>query len=73
MLRVRLQTGKKHQIRVHLAQRAVPIVNDPVYAKDKPQGRLMLAAVALTIAHPRTCKTMSFKIDPPQEMTLDAG
>jgi 23S rRNA-/tRNA-specific pseudouridylate synthase len=73
VLRVRLQTGKKHQIRVHLTERGVPIVNDPVYSKQKPDGRLMLAAISLTIVHPRTCRPMTFKIDPPQEMSIKAG
>jgi len=49
LLRVKLETGKKHQIRVHLAERGVPIVNDPMYGRDKPAGRLMLIAAELTI------------------------
>jgi 23S rRNA pseudouridine1911/1915/1917 synthase len=70
VLRVRLQTGKKHQIRVHLAERGTPILHDPLYSNSKPNGRLMLAAVALSIVHPRTCKTMSFLIDPPPQMEI---
>lgn len=65
LLRVRLQTGKKHQIRVQLAKRGVPIVNDPVYGEAKPAGRLMLAAVELGITHPRTGKRVTFSIDQP--------
>lgn len=68
LVRVKLQTGKKHQIRVQLAQRGVPIANDPVYNSAKPAGRLMLAAVELGIDHPRTGKRMTFKVDPPSEM-----
>jgi 23S rRNA pseudouridine1911/1915/1917 synthase len=70
MLRVKLQTGKKHQIRVHLSERGVPIVNDPIYNDQKPQGRLMLAACELSFNHPRSGKRMTFKIDPPAEFTL---
>ena len=60
LLRITLHTGRKHQIRVHLAERGVPVVNDPVYGKEKPNGPLMLAAVELEIAHPRTGKRMCF-------------
>jgi 23S rRNA pseudouridine1911/1915/1917 synthase len=34
LLRVKLHTGRKHQIRVHLSERGVPIVGDPVYGKQ---------------------------------------
>jgi 23S rRNA pseudouridine1911/1915/1917 synthase len=65
LLRVKLETGKKHQIRVHLSERGVPIVNDPVYCDQKPQGRLMLIAAELTIEHPRTGKRMTFRMELP--------
>lgn len=71
LLRVRLQTGKKHQIRVQLAHRGTPIVNDRVYSDKKPQGRLMLAAIELAIDHPRTGKRMKFTVDPPKEFRLE--
>jgi tRNA pseudouridine32 synthase/23S rRNA pseudouridine746 synthase/23S rRNA pseudouridine1911/1915/1917 synthase len=61
LLRVRLLTGKKHQIRVQLSERGVPIVNDPVYGKQKPTGPLMLVAAELTIEHPRTGDRLTFK------------
>jgi RluA family pseudouridine synthase len=61
LLRVKLETGKKHQIRVHLSERGVPIVNDPMYGDGKPNGRLMLIAAELTIEHPRSGRRMSFR------------
>lgn len=71
LLRVKLETGKKHQIRVHLAERGVPIVNDPMYGNQKPGGRLMLVATELTIEHPRSGRRMTFRIDPPEEIRDD--
>lgn len=68
MLRVTLETGKKHQIRVHLSERGHAILNDPVYAKEKPSGQLMLCAIELQFDHPRTGKRMKFVIDLPREM-----
>jgi 23S rRNA pseudouridine1911/1915/1917 synthase len=71
LLRVRLETGKKHQIRVHLSERGVPIINDPLYAKPKPAGRLLLAAVQLKLVHPSKGNPLNFRIDPPPEFILD--
>jgi 23S rRNA pseudouridine1911/1915/1917 synthase len=70
LLRVRLQTGKKHQIRAHLSERGVPIVNDPVYADQKPSGRLMLAAVELCLNHPRSGSRMTFQAAGPAEFAV---
>jgi 23S rRNA pseudouridine1911/1915/1917 synthase len=70
LLRVTLHTGRKHQIRAHLSERGMPIVNDPMYspAMTKPGGRLMLAATKLALSHPRTGKRMKFEIPMPAEM-----
>lgn len=59
-VRVKLRTGRKHQIRVHLSERGWPIVGDAVYGKPRETGALMLRAVRLVIAHPRTGKRMTF-------------
>lgn len=68
LVRVRLETGKKHQIRVHLSERGVPIVNDPMYGKQKSEGTMMLVAVKLSIEHPVTHEPLTFEVDPPTEM-----
>ena len=52
MLVVTLETGRKHQIRSHLASRGRPIVGDRLYG-GAPAGRLMLTAVRLELLHPR--------------------
>ncbi|MDQ2872619.1 MAG: RluA family pseudouridine synthase [Candidatus Eremiobacteraeota bacterium] len=68
----RLETGRTHQIRVHMAALGFPIVNDPVYGKTDP--RLPLAGQALhawklAFTHPRTGQELTFEIDPPTEYT----
>ena len=69
LLRVILHTGRKHQIRVHLSDRGCPIVNDPVYGKEKkPIGRLMLDATSLALTHPRTGKRMAFEHPIPTDL-----
>ncbi|HYO11221.1 MAG TPA: RluA family pseudouridine synthase [Tepidisphaeraceae bacterium] len=63
-VRVRLQTGRKHQIRVHFSERGWPIVGDTVYGKKRsrklPPVKLMLRAVRLSLEHPRTGERMTF-------------
>ena len=56
-LHCRLETGRTHQIRVHLAWRSHPIVGDTVYGHKKPELGLdsqCLHARELTFVHPRT-------------------
>jgi len=56
LLRVRLQTGRTHQIRVHLAAIDLPVSGDPVYgiAGDLGLERQFLHAARLAFAHPFT-------------------
>lgn len=56
-LQCRLETGRTHQIRVHLAWRSHPILGDMVYGRKKPELGLSsqcLHARELTFLHPRT-------------------
>ena len=63
---VRLETGRKHQIRVHLAELGFPILGDPVYGnKRSPLRRLALHGMKLTFKHPFTHKVMEFASPPP--------
>jgi len=53
LLRVALETGRMHQIRVHLAAIDLPVVGDPVYGVPEPAlGRQFLHAAALAFPHP---------------------
>lgn len=67
-LRCRLETGRTHQIRVHLAWRSHPIVGDSVYGHKKPELGLnsqCLHAAALDFIHPRTGKPVHVECELP--------
>ena len=54
LLQLQLETGRTHQIRVHLSQAGCPILGDDLYGDGKASAdRLMLHAEALEITHPR--------------------
>ena len=69
-LRCRLETGRTHQIRVHLAYLGHPILGDTVYGPKKPvpglQGQC-LHAVGLRFLHPRTGETVELRCPLPEE------
>jgi 23S rRNA pseudouridine1911/1915/1917 synthase len=86
--RVRLETGRTHQIRVHLAYVGYPIVGDPVYGgrRKLPAGatkelvqalenfhRQALHAARLTFTHPKSGKRLSFDAPLPADMTILLG
>ncbi len=69
-LQFTLETGRTHQIRVHMAALGYPIVNDPVYGKSEPRFALpgqALHAWKLAFRHPRTREDLSFEVPPPPE------
>ena len=65
-----LETGRTHQIRVHMAYINHPVVNDPVYGykhlDDKNFGQ-MLHAKEIGFEHPVTHEFMDFKVEPPED------
>lgn len=77
LVRCVLETGRTHQIRVHMAYRGHPLLGDSVYGGGKTQFEAAnkslisgqcLHAKELTLTHPKTGKTMHFECELPEEM-----
>ena len=65
-----LETGRTHQIRVHMSYIKHPVVNDPVYGyskMDDAEFGQMLHAKEIGFVHPVTKEFMDFKVDPPKK------
>ncbi|MGL5363763.1 MAG: pseudouridine synthase, partial [Bosea sp. (in: a-proteobacteria)] len=83
LIACQLETGRTHQIRVHLSHAGYPLLGDPLYGTgymtkasklaEKPRaalrmlGRQALHATMLGFAHPLTNETMIFERDPPED------
>lgn len=81
LLQVRIETGRTHQIRVHLAQKGHPVVGDTLYGGNRMRnlprqlqsaadslGRVFLHAHRLEFHHPRTGEALSFASPLPPEL-----
>jgi 23S rRNA pseudouridine1911/1915/1917 synthase len=74
---VRLETGKTHQIRIHLSEDGHPLVGETVYNRDFfrrglpliESRRLLLHAATLGFVHPMTQKKLSFSSELPADFT----
>jgi 23S rRNA pseudouridine1911/1915/1917 synthase len=69
-LEVRLETGRTHQIRVHMAYIKHPVLGDPVYGPKRNSFNLkgqMLHAAELGFVHPRSGKWLQFSAPMPRE------
>jgi 23S rRNA pseudouridine1911/1915/1917 synthase len=69
LLELELDTGRTHQIRVHLTALGHPIAGDAEYGGRRAgePGRPMLHAVRLRLRHPRTGAAMEFEAPPPRD------
>jgi len=77
LVRCRLETGRTHQIRVHMADHGFPLLGDPAYAKPPKDERLRLAASELArqalharvlgFVHPITGERLRFEVEPPAD------
>lgn len=68
LAQVRLETGRKHQIRVHMASIGHPITGDPRYGKaGGPLGRVGLHATELGFRHPATGQSVKFLSPAPEK------
>jgi 23S rRNA pseudouridine1911/1915/1917 synthase len=69
LLEVELDTGRQHQIRLHLRALGHPIVGDGVYgSKERPVGsRPLLHASKLAFPHPLTGAPVDCESDPPKD------
>jgi 23S rRNA pseudouridine1911/1915/1917 synthase len=69
LLSIRLETGRTHQIRVHLAAIDLPVVGDPVYGVPDPElGRQFLHANRLSFPHPFGGGTVEAESPLPDEL-----
>jgi 23S rRNA pseudouridine1911/1915/1917 synthase len=71
---VRLETGKTHQIRIHLAESGHPLVGEKVYIRDYTgpvitSPRLMLHAATLGFVHPITGERVALTSPMPPDFT----
>lgn len=72
LVRVKIETGRTHQVRVHMAHLKTPVIGDALYGRarraDIKAKRQMLHAAKLSLAHPKTGKRMVFEAPLPPDM-----
>ena len=64
LVRVRLHTGRTHQIRVQFASRKNPVLGDGKYGSSVRASEIALASCMIKFKHPRTNKELSFSYEP---------
>ena len=74
LIECRLETGRTHQIRIHLAEVGHPLVGDPLYTRDYRHGlipcaRTLLHAAQLSFTHPVFRNTLRYDVPPPADFT----
>lgn len=69
LARIKLETGRTHQIRVHFASIGHPLVGDSLYgADDEKIGHQLLHCAAVRFDHPITCEKISLSAPMPEDM-----
>ncbi len=79
LCRLRLETGRTHQIRIHLSEGGHPLVGETVYIRDLlragrtplPCPRLLLHAATLGFSHPVTSERLGFSADLPDDFAAE--
>lgn len=72
LIEAKLETGRTHQIRVHMMSIKHPLLGDSLYGPEKNRlgaTRQMLHAATLGFDHPRTGEELVFECDPPEDFT----
>ena len=66
-VRIQLQTGRTHQIRVQFASRGLPLVGERKYSVLEDSCEIALWSYRLAFTHPRTDEPMEFTLEPPAD------
>ena len=66
-VRIQLETGRTHQIRVQFASRGMPLVGERKYSERNDPCEIALWSCRLAFRHPATGKEMEFEMEPPAE------
>jgi len=69
LIECQLETGRTHQIRVHMAYIGHPVVNDPLYGKKVGNNTFgqLLHSRKISFNNPRDGESLTFEVDVPQE------
>jgi 23S rRNA pseudouridine1911/1915/1917 synthase len=72
LIECRLETGRQHQIRIHLSELGHPLLGERVYIRDYEGAKIdaprtMLHARTLGFTHPRSGERIAFERDPPED------
>lgn len=71
LVRIKLYTGRTHQIRVQFASRKMPLLGDGKYGARDNGADVALLSCHLSFPHPKTKKPMEFSIDKPDKSPWD--
>jgi len=75
LIECQLETGRQHQIRIHLSESGHPLVGERVYIRDFLAEKIaaprpMLHARVLGFVHPTSGEPLRFEVDPPQDFVI---